>query len=111
MAGVTIELETGPSTITVPGVTTGSSVSTGPGTEDYNNTRIAVGKYLSQGLYVKYKQGLSISSAREIEVEYRISNLFILRSQVIRYSETAIQGNSPRTSDEINVNLKLRWEF
>ncbi|HEY5132707.1 MAG TPA: translocation/assembly module TamB domain-containing protein [Candidatus Krumholzibacteriaceae bacterium] len=105
MAGVTIELETGPSTSTVPGVTTG------PGTEDYKDTRIAVGKYLSQGLYVKYKQGLSISSAREIEVEYRISNLFILRSQVIRYSETAIQGNSPRTSDEINVNLKLRWEF
>ena len=99
MAGVTIELETGHSTNPVPG------------TVDYKDTKIAIGKYLSEGLYVKYKQGLSISSARQIEVEYRISNLFILRSQLIRYSETAIPGNSPRSSDEINVNLKLRWEF
>ena len=60
---------------------------------------------------MKYKQGLSISSARQIEVEYRISNLFLIRSEVIRYFEKAIQGNSPRSSDEINVDLKLRWEF
>jgi hypothetical protein len=99
MAGVTIELESGRNTNIVPG------------SLDYRDTNIAIGKYLSEGLYVKYKQGLSISSARQIEVEYRISNLFVLRSQVIRYSETAIQGNSPRSSDEINLDLKLRWEF
>jgi hypothetical protein len=99
MEGVTIELESG----------RGSSDLTGAG--DYSDTKIAIGKYLSQGLYVKYKQGLSISTARQIEVEYRISNLFLIRSEVIRYSEQAIQGNSPGTSDEINVDLKLRWEF
>jgi len=99
MAGVTIEVEAGRGTNPVAGA------------QDYTNANIAVGKYLSEGLYVKYKQGLSISSARQIQVEYRISNLFILRSQVIRYSETAIQGNSPRSSDEINLDLKLRWEF
>jgi hypothetical protein len=99
MEGVTIELEAG----------RGTSDLTGAG--DYKNTKIAIGKYLSQGLYVKYKQGLSISSARQIEVEYRISNLFLIRSEMIRYYEQAIQGNSPGTSDEINVDLKLRWEF
>jgi hypothetical protein len=99
MEGVTIELEAG------------RSADQSSGAEDLLNTKIAVGKYLSQGLYVKYKQGLSISSAREIEVEYRISNLLILRSEVIRYFDKAIQGKSPRSSDEINVDLKLRWEF
>jgi autotransporter translocation and assembly factor TamB len=99
MEGVTIELETGHGTSDLAG------------TGDYRDTKIGIGKYLSQGLYVKYKQGLSISSARQIEVEYRISNLFLIRSEVIRNFEKAIQGNSPRTSDEINVDLKLRWEF
>ncbi|HER44141.1 MAG TPA: hypothetical protein ENO08_06750, partial [Candidatus Eisenbacteria bacterium] len=66
MEGVTIELES---------VSRGGGSSNGA-LED-TETMIAIGKYLSEGLYVKYKQGLSISSAREIEVEYRISNLFL----------------------------------
>lgn len=99
MEGITIELEAGRGT--------GDAA----GTADYRDTKIAIGKYLSQGLYVKYKQGLSITSAMQIEVEYRISNLFLIRSEVLRYSEKAIQGNSPRTTEEINVDLKLRWEY
>jgi hypothetical protein len=99
MEGVTIELEAG------------HGGSQAAGLEDLRDTQIAIGKYLSEGLYVKYKQGLSISSARQIEVEYRISNLFVLRSEIIRYFDKAIQGNSPKSSDEINVDLKLRWEF
>ena len=99
MEGVTIELETGHGSGEIAG------------TEAYRDTKIGIGKYLSQGFYVKYKQGLSISSARQIEVEYRISDLFLIRSEIIRNSEKAIQGNSARTSDEINVDLKLRWEF
>lgn len=99
MEGVTIELEAGTGSNPIPGM------------GDFRDTKIAIGKYLSQGLYVKYKQGLSISSARQIEVEYRISDLFLLRSEVIRYFEKAIQSNSPRSSDEINVDLKLRWEY
>jgi hypothetical protein len=99
MEGLTIEVESG------------SAANPTPGMEDFSNTRIGIGKYLSEGLYVKYKQGLSISTAREIDVEYRISNLFLLRSEMIRYSEKTIQGNSPQTSDEISVDLKFRWEF
>ena len=100
MEGVTIELE---------------SVSRGNGTTDGgledSETMIAIGKYLSEGLYVKYKQGLAISTAREIEVEYRISNLFLLRSQIIKYSEKVLEGTSQGSTDEINLDIKLRWEF
>jgi len=99
MEGLTIELES------VGGAGTADG---GLGVEE---TMIAVGKYLSQGLYFKYKQGLSMSSARHIEVEYRISRLFLLRSELIRYSEKALQEKSQRSSDEYNVDIKLRWEF
>ncbi|MCK4236261.1 MAG: translocation/assembly module TamB domain-containing protein, partial [Candidatus Krumholzibacteria bacterium] len=74
-------------------------------------TMIAVGKYLSESLYVKYKQGLSISTARHIEVEYRLSDLFLLRSEIIKYSQKALKQKSPGSTDEINVDIKLRWEF
>ena len=100
MEGVTIELES----------VSRSNGSSSGGVED-SETMIAIGKYLSQGLYVKYKQGLSISTAREIEVEYRISNLFLIRSQIIKYSEKVLEGTSQGSSDEINLDIKLRWEF
>ena len=100
MEGVTIELES---------VSRANGSSSG-GLED-SETMIAVGKYLSQGLYVKYKQGLSISTAREIEVEYRISNLFLIRSQIIKYSEKVLEGTSQGSTDEVNLDIKLRWEF
>lgn len=99
MEGIVIELETG----------TGSDPLSSSG--DFQATQVAIGKYLSQGLYVKYKQGLSISTAREIEVEYRISRLFLIRSEIIRYSEKVLQGKSTHSADEINVDVKLRWEF
>lgn len=100
MEGVTIELESPPRTETAP-----------TGTLNIIETKVAVSKYLSQGLYVKYKQGLSISTAREIDVEYRISDLLLISSEVIRYSDQALQGKSPGSSDEINVKIQLRWEF
>jgi hypothetical protein len=99
MEGITIELES-----------TGGTGTTG-GTLGEKETMIAVGKYLSEGLYVKFKQGLSISTARQIEVEYRISDLFLLRSEIIRHSERVLQAKSRRSTDEINVDIKLRWEF
>lgn len=99
MEGITIELESGAAT----GVTSGV-----PGDRE---TMVAIGKYLSEGLYVKYKQGLSISTARQIEVEYRISDLFLIRSEIIRHSEKVLHGKSRRSTDEINVDVKLRWEF
>lgn len=99
MQGITIELET-----------EGTQDRTTNGT-DQRQTMVAVGKYLSEGLYVKYRQGLAISTARQIEVEYRISRLFLIRTQLIKYSDTAMQGESSRSTDEYNVDLKLRWEF
>ena len=99
MGGVTIELESR---------NISSSSQDGPGE---SQTMVAIGKYLSEGLYVKYKQGLSISSAMEIEVEYRISKLFLIRSQIIRYSEKVFEGKSQQSTDEINLDIKMRWEF
>ena len=99
MEGITIELETEQAQ---DGASNGS---------DQKQTMVAVGKYLSEGLYVKYKQGLAIQTARTVEVEYRISRLFLLRTQLIKYSSSGIQGESSRSTDEYNVDLKLRWEF
>ncbi|MBU8920646.1 MAG: translocation/assembly module TamB [Bacteroidales bacterium] len=99
MEGITIELET-----------SGGSDGVSSGFEP-NQTVVAIGKYLSEGLYVKYKQGLSISTARHFEVEYRLSRLFQIRSEIIMYSEKVIQGGSKRSGDEYNVDLKIRWEF
>ena len=99
MQGITIELET-------EGIQDGTTNGM-----DQKQTMVAVGKYLSEGLYVKYKQGLAISTVRQIEVEYRISRLFLLRTQMIMYSDAAMQGESSRSTDEYNVDLKLRWEF
>ncbi|MBN2185307.1 MAG: translocation/assembly module TamB domain-containing protein [Candidatus Krumholzibacteriota bacterium] len=99
MQGVLIEVET-----------SGGSSSASEGFEP-TETTVAIGKYMSEGLYVKYKQGLSISTARHFEVEYRLSRLFLIRSEVIMYSEKILQGRSRRNSDEINVDFKVRWEF
>jgi translocation and assembly module TamB len=99
MQGITIELET---EATQDRTTNGS---------EQKQTMVAVGKYLSEGLYVKYRQGLAISTVRQIEVEYRISRLFLLRTQLIKHSDSTMQGESSRSTDEYNVDLKLRWEF
>ncbi len=99
MQGITIELET-----------EASQDRTANGAEQ-KQTMVAVGKYLSEGLYVKYRQGLAISTVRQIEVEYRISRLFLIRTQLIKHSDSTMQGESSRSTDEYNVDLKLRWEF
>jgi hypothetical protein len=73
---------------------------------------IAVGRYMSEDLYLKYQQGLSVTSAREVDIEYRISNLFLLRSQIIKHqAPRGISGSSRRTTDEINFDLKFRIEY
>jgi len=100
MQGITVELET-----------RGQIGSLYGGKYPEKETVITIGKYLSQGLYVKYKQGLSITSAREIDAEYRISRFFLLRSELIRYSEKALGGKSRGSTDEINLDLRVRFEF
>ena len=73
-------------------------------------TMLAVGKYLSQGLYVKYKQGLSVFNERDFEIEYRISDLFLIRSEY-KHSDRVFLGENRKNSDEINFDVKMRWEF
>ena len=74
-------------------------------------TMLAIGKYLSEGLYVQWKQGLSVATETEVEVEYRISDLFLIRTEVIKYSKELLPGESMRSGDEINLDVKIRWEF
>jgi len=100
MQGITVELET-----------RGRIGNQSGGKYPEKETVITIGKYLSQGLYVKYKQGLSITSAREIDAEYRISRFFLIRSELIRYSEKALGGKSRGSTDEINLDLRVRFEF
>ena len=100
MQGVTVEVET-----------RGEIGNPVGGRFPEKETVIAIGKYLSQGLYIKYKQGLSITSAREIDAEYRISRFFLIRSEIIRYSEKVLQGKSRESSDEVNLDIRLRLEF
>jgi hypothetical protein len=46
-----------------------------------------------------------------VEVEYRISDLFLIRTEVIKYSKELLPGESMRSGDEINLDVKIRWEF
>ena len=99
MGGLTIELEAGDSRSS-----TGDKL-------NYNETMIAIGRYMSQGLYVKYKQGLSMISPMQVEVEYRLSRRFLVRSKYRRYSGQLLSGSSNQASDEVSVDLQLRWEY
>jgi hypothetical protein len=73
---------------------------------------IAVGRYLSEDLYLNYRQGLTVTSAREVDIEYRISNMFLLRSEIIRHQgPKGIAGKSRQTTDEINFDIKFRIEY
>lgn len=72
---------------------------------------IGVGKYLWEDVYLRYKQGLTLETEREVEVEYRISNMFLIRSQIIRHSNRRYFGAVRQTADEYNLDVKFRWEY
>jgi hypothetical protein len=72
---------------------------------------IAVGRYLSNDLYLNYRQGLRITSTRQIDIEYRLSNVLLLRSEIIQRSQKGLPGNSRQATDEINFDLKFHWEY
>ena len=76
-----------------------------------NDMSIAVGSYLSEDLYLNYRQGLRITSARAIDIEYRLSNMLLLRSEIIQYSQKGLEGKSRQATEEINFDLKFRWEY
>jgi translocation and assembly module TamB len=72
---------------------------------------IGVGKYLLEDLYLRYRRGLSLSRSQEVEVEYRLSNWFIIRSEMIRHAQRNYVGSNRQTLDEFNLDFRLRWEF
>ncbi|MBP2680397.1 MAG: hypothetical protein H6Q78_260 [Candidatus Krumholzibacteriota bacterium] len=99
MSDMTISVETAPA---------GESGRTG---DRENEMSIAVGRYMSEDLYLNYRQGLRVSSAREIDIEYRLSNMLLLRSEIIQYSQKGLQGTNQQATEEINFDLKFRWEY
>jgi hypothetical protein len=95
-------------TISVESAPAGESGTTG---DRENEMSIAVGRYMSEDLYLNYRQGLRVSSAREIDIEYRLSNMLLLRSEIIQYSQKGLQGTNQQATEEINFDLKFRWEY
>jgi translocation and assembly module TamB len=74
-------------------------------------TSIGVGKYLWEDVYLQYRRGLSIESEQEVNVEYRLRNRLLLRSQVIYNSRRHNSGIKGKNTDEYNLDLKYRFEF
>jgi hypothetical protein len=74
-------------------------------------TTVALGRYLAQGLYLKYKQGLSLSTDRQIELEYRIWDRFLIRTEVTKYEERVLRERYRQPGEEINLDFKIRWEW
>lgn len=71
-------------------------------------TRISVGRNLSRRLFVRYEQGFSAITSREVNLDYRVNRYLLLRSQIINNPDRGIREQS---GSEINFDLKLRYEF
>jgi hypothetical protein len=83
----------------------------GSGSALEQETLIGVGRYLWEDVYLQYKRGLSIGSEQEVNVEYRLSNKFLLRSQFIYNSRRNLAGIAGQDTDEFNLDLKYRFEY
>jgi hypothetical protein len=80
-------------------------------TDPEQETLIGVGKYLWEDIYLQYRRGLSIGGEQELNVEYRLSNKLLLRSQFIYNSRRNQAGIAGQNTDEFNLDLKYRWEY
>jgi hypothetical protein len=74
-------------------------------------TLIGVGRYLWEDIYFQYKRGLSVGAEQEVNVEYRLSNKFLIRSQYIYNSRRNRAGIAGQNTDEFNLDLKYRFEY
>ncbi len=83
----------------------------GEGADSSQETVLGVGRYLWEDVYLRYRQGLTVQTEREVEVEYRLSNMFLIRSEIIRHSGRKYVGSNRSNRDEFNVDIKIRWEF
>jgi autotransporter translocation and assembly factor TamB len=74
------------------------------GVAEMQSTRIAVGKYLSESLYLRLSQGLSITE-RDIFLEYQISRRLLFTSELRR----RLRENG--AENEFNVDMKFRVKY
>lgn len=101
MTGVTVDVEQRQ-------VENGSSASS----QEKRETLVGIGKYLwEDNIYLQYRRGLSVGSEQEVNLEYRLSNRFLVRSQFIYNSQRNQSGIAGKNTDEYNVDLKYRFEF
>jgi hypothetical protein len=81
------------------------------GTPVEQETLIGVGRYLWEDIYFQYKRGLAVGAEQEVNVEYRLSNKFLIRSQYIYNSRRNRAGITGQNTDEFNLDLKYRFEY
>jgi autotransporter translocation and assembly factor TamB len=74
------------------------------GLDQMGGTRIAVGKYLSNSLYLRYAQGLSVTE-RDIFLEYQISRRTLFTSELKR----RLRENG--AENEFNLDFKFRVKY
>lgn len=99
MSGLTVEVEQR------------QALSTQTGSSPEQEMMIGVGKYLWEDFYLRFRQGLTVSSEQAIQVEYRMSKLVLLRSEFIRNSRRSALGYNSQYTDEFNLDIKFRWEY
>ncbi|MFH0779203.1 MAG: translocation/assembly module TamB domain-containing protein [Candidatus Eisenbacteria bacterium] len=68
--------------------------------------RWGVGKYVTPELFLRYSQGFSRSSERDVSIEYRLSQFLFLRGTIV--SRDRLTG---REKDEYNLDLRLKYEY
>lgn len=74
------------------------------GLADMQSTRIAVGKYLSSSLYLRYSQGLSVTE-RDLFLEYQMTRRLLFTSELRRRLRESGAEN------EFNLDLKFRVKY
>ncbi len=74
------------------------------GVSQMQSTRIAVGKYLSESLYLRLSQGLSITE-RDLFLEYQISRRLLFTSELRR----RLRENG--AENQFNVDMKFRVKY
>lgn len=85
------------------------SIELGSGLEgagSFSELRWGLGKYITPELYLRYSQGLTRTSERDVSVEYRLSELLFLRGGV-----TSRDRFTGREKDEYNLDLRLKYEY
>jgi hypothetical protein len=74
-------------------------------------TVVGVGTYLWEDFYLRYRQGLALSAEQQVQVEYQLNRLFLLRSEFIRNSRRGYIARNGQYTDEFNFDVKFRFEY